>query len=268
MIGAVLRHWLAHPLTRGLALDDPQTTGRRRAVIRAKPLLRRVYDEWYASLATAVPAGAAPVLELGSGGGFIAEWIPAAITSDVLPVPGIRIVADARALPFARASLRGIVMTDVLHHIPDVRRFLREAARVVHPGGVVAMIEPWLSRWSRLVYGRLHHEPCRPDAASWEFASSGPLSDANLALPWMLFVRDRAQFEREFPGWRIARVAPMSGLRYLLSGGVSLRDLVPAATIGAWSRVDRILDRWPSTWAMFALIVLERRAEAGEAGPR
>jgi 2-polyprenyl-3-methyl-5-hydroxy-6-metoxy-1,4-benzoquinol methylase len=48
-------------------------------------------------------------------------------------------------------SLRGIVMTNVLHHIPDARAFLKEAARCLHPGGVIAMIEPWVSPWSRLI---------------------------------------------------------------------------------------------------------------------
>jgi len=42
-------------------------------------------------------------------------------------------------------SLRAIVMTDVLHHIPNVESFFAEAARCVRPGGVIVMIEPWLT---------------------------------------------------------------------------------------------------------------------------
>src|SRR5262249_4673893 len=154
----------------------------------------------------AVPAGEGGVLELGSGAGFLEEFIPGLITSDVFPSPGVQRVIDARALPFGAGELKAIVMTDVLHHIARPRGFLREADRCVRPGGVVSMIEPWVTPWSRVVYGRLHHEPFRPGAAEWEFPEAGPLSGANGALPWIMFARDRAVFEREFPSWKIARI--------------------------------------------------------------
>ena len=43
-------------------------------------------------------------------------------------------------------------------------------------------------RVSRVIYGALHHEPFRPDAADWKISGKGPLSAANGALPWILFV--------------------------------------------------------------------------------
>ncbi len=255
---AQVKSWLAEPLTRGLDLDDPRTTELRRTILRRKTFLRRIYAEWYAALAAVVPAGAAPVLELGSGAGFFKDFIPGLITSDVLPGPGIDRVVDAQRLDFVPGSLRAIVMIDVLHHLPQVRRFFVAAARCVQPGGVVAMIEPWMSSWSRFVYPRLHHEPFDPAAAQWEFPPSGPLSGANGALPWIVFQRDRARFEREFPEWQLQSVAPRMPIRYLLSGGMSLRSLVPGWTFGLWRQVERAL--WPvmDHLAMFALIVLRR----------
>jgi SAM-dependent methyltransferase len=163
-VGAMLRNLLAHPRTRGVDLDDPRTTALRRDIVRSKPFLKRIYDEWYALLAADLPAGPGRVLELGSGAGFFGEVVPEAITSEIFPTPGIDVVLDGLRLPLADGSLRGIVMTDVFHHLPDVRRLLTEATRCVRPGGVVAMIEPWVSPWSRLVYTKLHHEPFRPDA--------------------------------------------------------------------------------------------------------
>src|SRR5437764_1132092 len=78
------------------------------------------------------------------------------ITSDVFAAPGVDRIIDARELPFADASLRAIAMTDVLHHIAEPRRFLVEATRCIRPGGVLTMIEPWVTPWSRLVYRHLH----------------------------------------------------------------------------------------------------------------
>ncbi|MEX2219102.1 MAG: class I SAM-dependent methyltransferase [Phycisphaerales bacterium] len=249
---------LAHPLTRGLDLDDPRTTAARRRIIREKAFLRKVYEGWYRDLAGAVPPGPGEVLELGSGAGFLADFIPGLITSELFPCPGIQRVVDARELPFEGGSLRAIVMLDVLHHIPGPRRFLAEAARCIRPGGVVAMIEPWNTPWSRLVYTRLHHEPFLPAAPRWEFPASGPLSGANGALPWIIFHRDRALFEREFPQWRIGAVRLHTPLRYLLSGGVSMRALLPGVAHGPLRALEGLLAPLNPALAMFAQIVLVR----------
>jgi SAM-dependent methyltransferase len=251
---------LAHPLTRDLELDSPETTHRRREIIRAKPFLRKIYAEWYRSIVSALPAGEGAVLELGSGGGFLSEFIPGLITSDVLRTPGISLALDAQELPVAAGSLRAIVMANVLHHLPQPSRFLAEATRCVRPGGAIVMIEPWASRWSRLIYTRLHHEPFAPNAPSWDFAPDGPLSGANGALPWIMFERDRDQFATQFPQGRIERVRPFMPLSYLLSGGVSRRALMPGWTYAFWLAIDEgLLRRWMNNWAMFAQSLLIRR---------
>lgn len=254
----MIKHWLEHPLTRGLPLDSPLTTARRREVIASKPFLRRLYQEWYTTIAAHLPAGPGRVLELGSGAGFLQAHVPDVIRSEVFHCPGVSLVLDARQLPFATGSLRAIVMTDVLHHVPDVRPFFHDAARAVRVGGAMVMVEPWVTTWSKLVYGRLHHEPFLPDAPDWAFPAEGPLSSANGALPWMVFVRDRTIFTRDVPTWRVETITPQMPLRYLLSGGVSLRNLMPAATFGVWRRLEGALQPWMDELAMFATVVLRR----------
>jgi SAM-dependent methyltransferase len=256
---SIASNWLSHPLTRGLAIDDPRTTELRRRIIREKPFLRRIYIEWYKFIAAAIPAGAEPVLELGSGAGFLDQYVGDLITSEVFPCPGVKMVLDGRRLPFCDGGLRAIVMTDVLHHIPQPRLFLSEAARCVRPGGVVVAVEPWVTPWSRWVYTRFHHEPFDPHSAAWEFPLSGPLSGANGAMPWIIFHRDRARFEQEFPQWQIRSIRPCMPLRYLLSGGVSLRSLMPGFTFSFWRLVETILDPRRDSLAMFAQITLIRR---------
>lgn len=263
-IGARLRNLLAHPLTRGLDLDDPGTTALRREIIRSKPFLRRIYEEWYAALAAALPSAAdvpGRVLELGSGAGFFDEYCRDAITSEIFACPGIRVVMDGQRMPLGDRSLRGIVMTDVFHHLPDARRFLAEATRTVRPGGVVAMIEPWVTAWSKVIYTKLHHEPFRPAAQTWDFPASGPLSGANGALPWIVFRRDRAEFERAFPQWSIETVRPMMPLRYLVSGGVGMRALTPGWSTPLWRAFEGALSPLNGRLAMFAFVVLRRRGD-------
>ena len=149
----------------------------------------------------------------------------------------------------ADASLRAIVMTNVLHHLPDVASFFGEATRVVRPGGAIVMIEPWVTPWSRVIYTVLHHEPFDPTAAEWRVSGNGPLSGANGALPWILFERDRSRFEREFPALRVASITPGMPFRYLLSGGFTSGGMYPRGHqppggqwSGTWDRSEENLE--------------------------
>jgi SAM-dependent methyltransferase len=255
-----LRRVLAHPLTASLDLDDPATTRLRRQIIASKPFLRAIYDEWYSLLAAALPPGRGDVLELGSGAGHCALFIPRLITSEVFPCAGVQTVVDAAQLPFASDSLRGIVMTNVLHHLPKVRSFFVEASRCLCPGGKIVMIEPWMTPWSRFVYARLHHEALNVGVPDWNFPSSGPLSSANIALPWIVFERDRSKFTAEFPEFSLEQVRPFLPFRYLLSGGVALRSFMPGFTHGAWAGFERALQSPMPHLGMFAFISLQKSA--------
>jgi SAM-dependent methyltransferase len=240
-------------------LDDPDTTVRRRDLISRKPFLQALYRSWHQRILQALPAiRPGRILELGSGAGFLKEALPDAITSDVLFLPPLDLIARGEALPFASGSLGGITMIDVFHHIPRPRAFWAEAARALRRGGVVAMIEPWRTPWSGWIYRYLHPEPFHPKAADWEFPSSGPVSGANGALPWIVFERDRRTFEREFPELQLTSLRLHTPFLYLLSGGFSAPALVPYSSFGFWQRLEARMEPRMRSWAMFALIVITR----------
>jgi SAM-dependent methyltransferase len=197
------------------------------------------------------------VLELGSGAGFIKEHIPLVISSEILLTEGVDIIADACRLPFTSNSLDAIVMTDVLHHLPDVSVFFTEANRCIRPGGKMVMIEPWLTHWSTWVYTNLHSEPFNPDG-DWTIPDTGPLSGANGALPWILFKRDKDIFLQKYMQWQITKLQPMMPIAYLLSGGVSMRGLLPGWFYTSTRLIERIF--LEKSHSMFALIVLEKKA--------
>lgn len=50
--------------------------------------------------------------------------------------------ADAAALPFPDATFHALLIRDLLHHLPDRGAALREARRVLRPGGRLTLIEP------------------------------------------------------------------------------------------------------------------------------
>jgi SAM-dependent methyltransferase len=70
-------------------------------------------------------------LEIGGGSGNLMNFMPAVISTDVVPAPWLDAQADAQRLPFAPASFDNIAMFDVLHHLERPRLFFQEAERVL-----------------------------------------------------------------------------------------------------------------------------------------
>ena len=241
-----------------MQIDDPATTELRKQIIASKPFLKAIYDEWYQTLADELPPIDGKVLELGSGGGYCSDFIPGLITSEAFPCSTVQMVVDAQRMPFEDGTLRAIVMTNVMHHIPNVREFLKEATRCLRSGGKILMIEPWVTSWSKIVYTRLHHEPFDPNSAEWTFPARGPLSGANNAMPWIVFERDRAKFEAEFPELSVEKIQPFMPFRYLVSGGVTMRNLMPGFTHGAWLGVENLMKKQMSRLGLFAFVAIRR----------
>ena len=256
----MIRDLIAYRETRHLNLDDPATTRLRRDILQKNVFLRKVYQEWYTMIIQELPKSSKPILELGTGPGFLKEMEGSLVTSEIQWIPGVDIVLDGQNLPFPNESLRAIVMTNVIHHIPKVKSFFSETLRCLVDGGKVIVIEPWLTDWSHFIYRNLHHEPIDPDAPTWEFPSDGPLSSANEALPWMIFFRDRDKFKDSFPQYKITKIEPIMPFRYLMSGGFSSRIHMPGWTFSFWKRVETILEPQRFRMGMFALIVLQRDA--------
>jgi SAM-dependent methyltransferase len=247
-------------------LDDPKTTDRvHRAIIARKPFLRKLYREFYqgfcdhSDLVAISKRNKKPILiELGSGGGFLREIIPVAITSDVMPLSNIHLRLSGTALPFQAETLDGIFLLDTFHHIPTVAAFLAEADRCLKPQGRVVMMEPANTLWGRFIYRNFHHEAFEPNG-SWEFESTGPLSSANGALPWIVFARDKVRFESEYPRLRLRRFQAHTPLRYLLSGGFSKPQFVPSLTYSFWCGIEYLLKPLSAWLGMFYWIVLEKK---------
>jgi SAM-dependent methyltransferase len=240
-------------------LDDPRRTVTHGEIIRNKKFLHQLYVEWYNHFKKKIeilPEG--KLVELGSGAGFVKEVIPQMLTSDVMELPNLDYVFPGEEMPFEDGSLAGIFMIDVLHHIPQPALFLKEAERVLASGGKILMNEPANSAWGRFIYRNFHHEPFEPKG-TWEIPATGPLSGANGALPWIIFERDRLRFEEEFPSLKIESIRYHTPLRYLLSGGVSKRQLAPNFSYGIVKGFENLLLSISKQLSMFVTIEITRQ---------
>ncbi|MEN8128258.1 MAG: class I SAM-dependent methyltransferase [Planctomycetota bacterium] len=238
-------------------LDNPSATRLHAEIINSKGFLKKLYVDFYRILKNKLPESAKTIVELGSGGGFIKEVIPSALTSDVLEVSGLDHVFSALNMPFEDASVDAFVMIDVLHHIPDPEQFFREADRCLIPDGKIIMIEPANTPWSRFIYKNFHHEEFDLEAG-WTLGASGPLSQANGAIPWIIFNRDRKKFLDCFPVFEILEIKNHTPVRYLLSGGFTLRQLVPSWTYGFFKIVEHLISPAKNITGMFQTIEIKK----------
>ena len=251
--------WLKLPETSRITnLDDPAVTLLHAEIIQKKPFLKKLYIDFYKQFLTAAPQPETKMLvELGSGGGFIKEIIPNVTTSDILELPGVDNIFSVLNMPFEEKSVDAFFMIDVLHHITDPRAFFREALRTLKPAGKIVMIEPGNTFWARFIYRNFHHERFDTEA-KWEMDNTGPLSSGNGAIPWIIFSRDRNIFESEFPSLKVVLIRNHTPLRYLLSGGLTLRQLVPSFTYPAVKAVEYLLSPMNNLLGMFQTIELQK----------
>ena len=239
-------------------LDDPRRSLHHKDIIEGKPFLRRLYVEWYSRLSKQtldLPSG--QLIELGSGGGFMKEIIPDVKTSDIMEFESNDYTFNALDMPFEDASISAFLMVDVFHHVPDSKKFLEEMERCLKPGGKIIMSEPCVSWWSKIIFKNFHHEPFRPDG-DWTIPGTGPMSDANGALPWIVFERDVQLFQSSFPSLKIIEMEKHSALRYLLSGGVSMKQLVPNWSYSFLGRLERFIKAILPGFALFQFITFKK----------
>lgn len=238
-------------------LDSTATTIVHRERILGKRFLRKVYETWYDALLERVDLDRERVIELGAGSGFLKTIHPRVITSDITRFPYCDLTCNAEVLPFRPNSVDVLVLVNVLHHIPNCVEFFAEAERVLRPKGRVLMLEPWLTSGSKIIYKVLHHEPMNI-TRSWKFESRGRLTGANIALPWMVFERDREYFNRTFPQLRIEKLLKTCALSYLLSGGVGCPFSAPALLHRIASYVETHYSMVQNHLSMFCLIELRK----------
>ena len=242
-------------------LDQRQIV--HRGAWEKKPTIRLLYRDFHRRLLENCPEGR--VLDIGGGTAHIKDFRPEVVSTDILAFPGIDVVADAHRLPFPGEAFSGVVMLDVLHHLERPIEFLKEASRVLKPGGRLAMIEPAMTAVARRFYATFHAEPVDMNADPFAEVAINPDRDpfdANQAIPTLLFATSAAcrRVEGAIPSLRVRSVDWLSLFAYPMSGGFQNWSLMPAALVGPMldleEKVPEIVRR---KIAFRMMVVLERR---------
>jgi SAM-dependent methyltransferase len=247
--------------------QDRAATLRNRARLGANKNLLFWYRELYREQFRDLPnASALSILEVGSGTSPLKQFLPNIITSDVLDLDYLDLVFDCHGIDKLDAikdnSIDVITLTNVLHHLKNPIAFLNRAASKLKSGGKVIATEPFFSVLSTPVFKFLHHEAVDFRISEPELEKvEGPLASANIALPWLIFFRQREWLQRLNENFDVATLStrPFSALSYMATGGISRRFRIPHFVYRWLFLVDLAMSRrFPGLCAAFFTVVLTR----------
>lgn len=203
-------------------IDSSFTNETNRAILNKNLILRNFYIDCYKIFKKEInKSKKLKILEVGSGAGFIKEFIPNAITSEIIDLDGIDLTINGESLPFSKKSLDVIILLNVIHHISNSEKFLSECHRVLKHDGHILLIEPANTWFSRIIYKNFHHEDFDENAGWHLEKKGGRLSNANQAIPYIIFERDLKIFKEKFPDLSLTKKYKFKPIHYVLSGGFS-----------------------------------------------
>jgi len=249
--------------------------------------------EYYAMAAAANPeasrerqrmlahlAGGERVLDLGSGSCENALWLPPGcryVGLDVSLVgllmageagrPGARVRGDSEGLPFRDGAFDAVLSTYALEHFHDPGRTLREASRVVRPGGLLMVLG---STWD-LPY---EYPPSLPPGRRLEVSLRRFVRQLGAALggghSFDTVRSPRVLSEGYLPDADAVHVAQSQHVaRYLRGLGMEIVEhttfahrAAPGGLRGVYRRLLRTMPLWRNAWGN-NLLVARRGAELG-----
>jgi hypothetical protein len=256
------------PVGQGEKIHDCAVTLRNRERLSANQNLLFWYRELYRDQFKNYPEPAAlSILEMGSGTSPLKRFLPNVVTSDVLELEYVDLVFDCHEVDRFDAirdeSLDVITLTNVLHHLKNPIAFLNRAASKLKSGGKVIATEPFFSVISSPIFKYLHHEPVDFEISEPEVKNiRGPLTSANIALPWLIFFRKQEWLQRLNGKFELTALStqPFSGVSYMATGGISHKLPLPHFLYRILFSVDLALSRrFPRFWAAFFTVMLTRR---------
>ncbi|WP_250886163.1 class I SAM-dependent methyltransferase [Pseudomonas brassicacearum] len=201
-------------------------------------------------------------VELGAGIAPMRNSYPEVLATDIVATEKLDRALNAEAMSLDDQSARAFYGQNCFHHFPHPDRFFTELQRTLRIGGGAILIEPFHGPFAAFLYKRLFKsEGFDMHFPSWETPSTGPMNGANQALSYIVFVRDRQAFERKYPGLEIVHQEICGNyLRYLISGGLNFRQLLPDALIPVLKVVEKLLYPLRRVLALHHIVVIRRKS--------
>ena len=150
-------------------------------------------------------------------------------------------------------------MIDVLHHLENPGVFIEEAQRLLLKGGRMIMIEPCISLFSAAFFRLFHPEPVDMKADPFTVVPPDRQRrpfDANQAIPTLMFLKRRPQFENAYSDLAIVHLERFEYWAYPLSGGFRPWALIPAAWVRPLAALESRVPSFLGDHLAFRLLVV------------
>lgn len=261
---SLIRNFLADPTLKKLNVDDAERLDLHKEVLQQKPMLREVFTDFHHTfkrLAERYLHSKGVEIELGAGIAPMRDSYPEVLATDIVFSPSLDRVLNAESMEIEENSARVFYGQNCFHHFPHPDLFFAELNRTLMPGGGAILIEPFYGPLSRFLYKRLFKsEGFDQNYKSWETPSTGPMNGANQALSYIVFIRDRDEFLRKNPNLEIVHMETCNNyIRYLTSGGLNFRQLLPDIFMPALKSLEKMLYPVRYFLALHHIIVIRKK---------
>lgn len=258
-----LLDFLRDPLLDGMDVDGENRLELHRKMLEKKRMLREVFTDFhhvFRALDHQFFSGKGIEVELGSGVSPMRDSYPEVLATDIVEAPYLDRVINAESMELADKSVRVIYGQNCFHHFPHPDKFFHELERVLVPGGGAILLEPYYGPLATFLFKRLFRsEGFDKSYPFWETPAVGPMKGANQALSYLVFIRDRAQFEQKHPSLKIVhRQLAGNYLKYLLSGGLNFRRLMPDSFTGFIGLLEKLISPFNRWIALHHIIVIRK----------
>lgn len=254
---------LRAPSLDSVNIDGEERISIHRKMFEQKKMLRTVFQEFhyiFHQLNQKYLNGNGLEIELGAGIAPMKDSYPDVLATDIVGNSNVDKVLDAEAMDLENNSVRVFYGQNCFHHFPHPDQFFEELERTLVPGGGVILLEPYYGPCAAFLFKRLFKtEGFDKSYDSWETPVSGPMNGANQALSYIVFVRDRKEFEKKHPSLSIVHQGRMTNyLKYLLSGGLNFRQLCPDFLIPLVSCIEWIISPLSRILALHHIVVIQK----------
>ena len=244
-------------------LDSADRLAMHEKMLEKRKMIAGVFKEFYETCMNYNAkyfAGNGIQLEIGSGVGQIKKYYPDVVTSEVIESSLVDMVIDSQNMNLKDNSVRAIYGMNCFHHFSEPRKFFKECERVLNPGGGVVLVDPYYGFLSNLFYKRAFKtEFFDKEQPFWNTEASVML-DANQALTYIVFKRDREKFTKEFPNLEIVEMKVFNNyVRYVCSGGLNFKQLLPNFFIPILKFVEIVISPINKIFGLHHVIVLRKK---------
>jgi SAM-dependent methyltransferase len=258
-----LLHQLREPSLASMDVDGSERLQLHCKMLERKPMLRKVFTEiheLFRALADRLLPASGLEVELGAGIAPMRDSYPVVLATDIVAGQHLDRVLNAQDMDLPDSSVRVFYGQNCFHHFPHPDQFFSELERTLVTGGGAIILEPYYGPIASFLYKRLFStEGFDKTFPSWETPVAGPMNGANQALSYIVFIRDRAEFERKYPLLQIVHEQMVDNyLKYLISGGLNFRQLLPDWTVGVINLAEKLLRPFNRWLALHHVVVIRK----------